>query len=1019
LFLKCFVLSFTLLYGLIIPAQSYASSSEINSEYFVELLTEEDGFVSSEIYSIIQDHQGLLWFGTGENGIMRYDGRKVTLFEYDNSKPSGLSHNDAGNLMLDHNGIIWIGTWGGGANSYDPKTGSFQHFINDPQHNDSLASNRIQSLFHDQTGSIWLGSYDSGLSRYLGNNSFERIDKISGEKTSLSHNRIWAIEDNNNDSLWVATSFGLNLFNKHNKTFFNFLPAPDNPTPTGANEIRNILKTSTDQLLVGTQKGPFSFDKHNGLFIALKTQEDEYLGQVNSMIEDKEGHVWFVTNKGLYRRSNINNQIERFVLEHNNGLRIIFQDNSGTLWVTSENHGIYKIVQHRKFKSINNSALMAPNAITVDANGDLLILSASSQLYKWDVSSRKLETLSEPFFSKKNGYDRNSFIEMPILFLDEDNTLWIAQDDGLAQFNLQSKQVDFIRFPKSDENYEEFRELRALNMDQYGKLWIGTYKNGIYRYDPMAKTFSHLDESLGLSHPEVLGIFKDSEQSIWVGTGDGLNLWDDINQQFIVFKSDKSKGSLLGKIVQDVHQSRDGKLWIATQKGLNLYIPETDKFKHYSSDNGIPTSLIRAIEDDKEGNLWLTTNKGISRLNPVSGDVTNFDGYDGLLGLNYYSNSLVRASNETIFTSSQRGIEFFSTANSETINNEFNVVLTGFNKDGRSVTLENPYSYVTDIELSYQDYFFSFEFSVLDYISPRKNQYAYKLEGYDDNWIEIGNRNMVSFTNLDGGSYRFLVKASNSNGKWGDKLLSIELTVSPAPWQTWWAYSLYILVTLLLIFAFIVFRTRLQQTEITRQKQFVLALEVQVAEKTASLNMQARDLLEANKKLELLTYQDGLTGLYNRRYFDKNLTIEIQRHYRQKQPLSLILCDIDHFKLFNDSYGHQQGDYCLKQVAECIRSSIGRITDATCRYGGEEFVIILPDTSVQQSTLVAERLCAAIENMKIPHENSDTSAFVTLTLGVVTIPGGEKTSVDSIVFSADKALYIGKSNGRNRVVRSD
>jgi diguanylate cyclase (GGDEF)-like protein len=1019
LFFNRFTYFVILFVGIIIPTYSNAPS-ELTNEYSVELLTEEDGFVSSEIYSIIQDNQGLLWFGTGENGIMRYDGRKVTLFEFDSSNPNGLSHNDAGNLMLDRNGKIWIGTWGGGANLYQPKTGKFQHFIHEPLRSDSLASNRIQSLFHDQDGSIWLGSYDNGLSRYLGNNSFEHIKKTDEGEPSLSHNRIWDIENNDGNSLWLATSFGLNLYDKHKQTFAHFFPEPSSPTPTGANEIRSILKTSKDKLYVGTQKGPFIFDKRNGLFTALKTLDDESLGQVNSMIEDQDGYVWFVSSKGLFRQSNSSAKIEKFILEHNNGLRIVFEDSSRTIWVTSETHGIYKIVPHRKFKSINSAALIAPNAITANPNGDLLIVSASTQLYKWHISSHLLETLSPPIFSKENGYQDNHFIERPIIFLDGNAGLWIAQDDGLAQFNLQTKQIEFLKYPKSDPSHAEFRELRALNSDQYGNLWIGTYKNGIYHYDPQTKKFSHLDKSFGLSHPEVLEIFKDNQKNIWVGTGNGLNLWDDINQQFIQFKDeDNNVDSLLGEIVQDVHQASDGEIWIATQKGLNLYLPEKKGFKHFSRKNGLPTSLIRAIEDDKQGNLWLTTNKGISKLNPLSGEVTNFDSYDGLLGSNYYTHSLVRAGNDTIFTSSQRGIEYFNTASIEPNNNEFKIVLTGFNRMGQPLILEKPYSYVTDIQLSYLDYFFSFEFSVLDFSSPHKNNYAYKLAGYDDNWIEIGNRNVVSFTNLDGGSYKLLVKATNSNGKWGKQLLSINLTISPPPWKTWWAYSLYVLLTVVIIFAFIIFRTRLQQTEIARQKQFVLTLEEQVAEKTASLNAQARDLLTVNKQLEVLTYQDGLTGLYNRRYFDKNLTMEINRHYRQKQPLSLILADIDHFKLFNDYYGHQQGDHCLKLVAQCICTSVGRTTDANCRYGGEEFAIILPSTSLEQSTLVAERLCLAIETMQIPHEKSETSAFVTLTIGVVTIPPGQKTAVDSIVLSVDEALYLGKSNGRNRVVRAD
>jgi signal transduction histidine kinase/CheY-like chemotaxis protein len=233
--------------------------------------------------------------------------------------------------------------------------------------------------------------------------------------------------------------------------------------------------------------------------------------------------------------------------------------------------------------------------------------------------------------------------------------------------------------------------------------------------------------------------------------------------------------------------------------------------------------------------------------------VTNYDSQNGLLGSNYYPNSLVRGAEETLFTSSQRGIEYFISSSVDTNYSEFNLVLTGFNKMGQPVKLDRPYSYVQDIHLSYLDYFFSFEFSVLDFTSPNENQYAYKLEGYDDNWIDIGNRNIASFTNLNGGSYKFLVKATNSGGKWGDNLLSINLHVSHPPWKTWWANTLYALVGVFAIFMFIYLRTRLQQTEIVRQKQFVVALEEQVSEKTASLKTQARYLSEALKKAEEAT----------------------------------------------------------------------------------------------------------------------------------------------------------------------
>ncbi len=832
----------------------FAQTSNLINEYSVRKLTEEDGFISSEIYSIIQDQQGLLWFGTAENGVMRYDGRKVTLFEFDSMNSNGLSHNDAGNLMLDRNGNMWVGTWGGGANIYNPKTGQFESFLHSKDNKTSISSNRIQSLFHDQENKIWLGSYNQGLNLYLGNNRFKKFKADKNERSSLSHNRIWDIEEKDKNTLWIATSFGLNLFNKSNNTFSHFLPDPDNKTPTGRNEIRNILKTSKNKIYIGTQQGPFIFNEKTQKFITLTLDKNENLGQVNSMIEDHQGYIWFVTSNGVFRQSQLSKSLEKLELDDNNGLRVIFEDSSKTIWITSEIQGIYKLVPHRKFKSINNPELTAPNGITVDKNGDILIVNSSSEVYKWRTTEQSLTLISDSIFSEKNGFGGNQLLERPIILPDGDHSFWIAQDEGLAKFNIETNKIQFITYPKSVKNHQEFRELRALNIDEYGNLWIGTYKNGVYIYDPKANKFKHLNYDFGLSHPEVLIIFKDSDQNMWVGTGNGVNIWQESKQKFKSFQdNNKDPKSLLGNIVQDIYQSQTGDIWIATQKGLNLYQKETHTFKHFNKDNGLATSLIRAIADDKHGNLWVTTNKGISQINVSSAMVVNFDSQNGLSGSNFYAGSFVKGDGEVLFTSSPRGIEYFTPSKIEENKDDFNLILTGFNKMGQPVKLDKPYSYVTDIQLTHLDYIFSFEFSVLDYISPNKSQYAYKLQGYDDNWIDIGNRNNASFTNLDGGNYTFLVKATNSSGKWGAKVLSINLKISPPPWQTWWAYGIYLAIIIFIASTAIYLKTRLQKNEILRQKQFVTQLEKQVSEKTASLETQAVDLTNALKKAEEAT----------------------------------------------------------------------------------------------------------------------------------------------------------------------
>lgn len=835
-------------------AVASGQTSSLINEYAVKKLTSEDGFVSSEIYSIVQDKQGFLWFGTAENGVMRFDGRKVVTFEFDKLSENGLSHNDAGNLMLDQQGNIWIGTWGGGANLYNPKTGLFENFIHTDSEISSVSSNRIQSLLHDKTGTVWLGSYDKGLNKYLGNGQFEHISKTGDAEPSLSHNRIWDIADKDDNHLWVATSFGLNLFNKATNQFKHFFPEPSNPTPTGANEIRSLLITKKGTFYVATQKGPFIFEPNTGVFTPIVTLNNKPLGQVNSMIEDQEGYVWFVTAAGIYRYDASIEYLEKLNLGYDNGFRIIFEDAFGVIWITNEVEGIFKLAPQRKFKAINSSLISAPNGLAVDDNGDVLIASSSSALFKWHVRAKKLETLSEPIFSEKNGFVKSGAVEKPILLKQGRDILWLAQDQGLAKYNLTTKQTDIIRYPKTAENYQEFRELRALALDNQQNLWIGTYKNGVYLYHTQKHTFQHLDESVGLSHPEVLKIMQDKDHNMWVGTGAGVNLWLEKEGRFLSFTMDASdESSLLGSIVQDIYQAKNGTIWIATQKGLNLYQPKTNTFKRYSALNGLPTSLIRAVAEDAEGNLWLTTNKGISTLNPITNEVVNYDGREGILGSNYYANSLVVGANETLFTSSQRGIEYFNTDLEDKNTKSPKVVLTGFSKMGQQQKLDKPYSYINDIDLSYRDYVVTFEFSVLDFAAPSKHQYAYKLEGYDDQWIELGNNNIASFTNLDGGDYTLLVKATNSTGKWSDERLQVNLHVSPSPFESWWAYAIYLMLGLSAILFVIYLRTRLQQNEISRQKQFVLALEDKVAQKTASLEQQAQELKDALQKAEAAT----------------------------------------------------------------------------------------------------------------------------------------------------------------------
>jgi hypothetical protein len=334
----------------------------------------------------------------------------------------------------------------------------------------------------------------------------------------------------------------------------------------------------------------------------------------------------------------------------------------------------------------------------------------------------------------------------------------------------------------------------------------------------------------------VVSLHIDSQNTLWIGTwGGGLNeldlnnpkSWDAALASFIQYRNVTDDPSSLSEdSVWTIHESVDGYLWLGTQLGLNRFDPAEKTFKHYTEKQGLPNNVVLGILEDDSGHLWITTNNGLAQFNPQSGKFTIYDSSDGLQSNEFNSNAYYRASNGTMYIGGINGFNLFNPEEIKPNPVPPPVVLTGFDVFNEPLSID--LSGREPIRLNYRQDFISFEFAAFDFQAPQKNQYAYMLEGFNEDWIHAGNRRYATYTNLPGGQYIFRVKASNSDGIWNETGAAIPVMIAPPVWRTWWFNGALIVVLGVLVASG--FRMRFNSI----QEQNV-RLETEVSERTSEL----------------------------------------------------------------------------------------------------------------------------------------------------------------------------------------
>lgn len=786
------------------PAHSFHSGRAQKTPRF-EHVSIEDGLSYPNVYGIFQDKRGFLWFAT-KYGLNRYDGMTCTVYTHDPDNPNSLSNNFTWFLFEDSAGNLWVVTYGGGISLFNPKTESFKNYLHEPDNPHSLSNDFTWYIFEDSRKRLWIAT-DGGLNYFDPvTEKFTHYVNDPDNPDSLSHNVVTMITEDKHGFLWLGTyGGGLNRFDPKTKRFLHYQHHPEQSTSISNNKINFVFIDRQETLWVGTQKGlnkglmsSYLKSKPNNSFIHYfhhpKDPDSLPHNRVRSMYEDNNGRLWFASSGGL---SQYNKQKDIFInyqSENNNpnslchnSLYYVTGDQTGTIWIGTAN-GVDKFDPgNQQFDLVLNGFHV--HSIYEKSNGVFMIGT--------NYGLKQIDCFNKSQISELP-LNMNKTIVTKILS-DKEGCLWIAsQGEGLFRYDPQKKSYTHYQHHPNHPNSLNSNNILDLAVSPDGIIWIAFSSFGIDKFDPKQGRFYHYTHEIKNENCLISNwtrtILIDSNNMIWIGTEGGISRFNPENEHFTNFSYTRNDpGRLSNNIVNMIVEDSQKNIWIATNGGLNQFNPLSNTFTVYRKKNGLPGNSISAILEDNTGHLWVSTNNGLSKFHTKQKTFRNYDSLDGLQGKQFVYHSAFKSRDGKLYFGGTNGLNAFypeKLKDNQTIPEVYLTDFRLFNKSvpiGGDSPLHQHISFTKNIRLSYQQNVFSFDFVALNYRASKKNQYAYKLEGVDKDWIFTDSSHRTAkYTNLNPGIYVFKVKASNNDGIWNEKGVALTISILPAFWMTWW-----------------------------------------------------------------------------------------------------------------------------------------------------------------------------------------------------------------------------------------